>query len=54
METHVYKTIPRITSRHFQKIRSGLNLLMNRVAALFRIGGRGYGLPNIVLGSARV
>jgi hypothetical protein len=37
METHIDKTIQRITSRHFKKIRSGLNLLMNRVAALFRM-----------------
>jgi hypothetical protein len=37
METHVNKTIPRITSRHFKKIRSGLNLLMNKVTALFRM-----------------
>jgi hypothetical protein len=31
------KTIPRITSRHFNKIRSGQNLLLSRVAALFRM-----------------
>jgi hypothetical protein len=37
MKTHANKTIPRITSRHFKKIRSGLNLVMNRVAALFRM-----------------
>jgi hypothetical protein len=51
MEMHVNKTVQRITSRHFKKIRSGLNLVMNRVAALFRIGGRDSGLPNPVLGS---
>jgi hypothetical protein len=37
METRVNKTIPGITSRHFKKIRSGLNLVMNRVGALFRM-----------------
>jgi hypothetical protein len=37
MELHVYITIPRITSRHLKKIRSGLNLVMTRVAALLRM-----------------
>jgi hypothetical protein len=37
MEVYEEKTMPRILSRHFKKIRSGLNLVMNRVAALFRM-----------------
>jgi hypothetical protein len=37
MEMHVNKTIPRIAWIHFKKIRSGLNLAMNRVAALFKM-----------------
>jgi hypothetical protein len=37
MEMHEEKTNPRILSRHFKKIRCGLNLVMNRVAALFRM-----------------
>jgi hypothetical protein len=37
METHLDKTIPRITARHLKKIRSGLNVLMNRIASLFRM-----------------
>jgi hypothetical protein len=37
MEAHIDKTIPRITSRHFKKIRGGLNLVINRMAALFRM-----------------
>jgi hypothetical protein len=37
MEAHLDKTIPKITSRHFKKIWSALNLLMNRVTALFRM-----------------
>jgi hypothetical protein len=37
METHIYKTMPRIPSRHFKKIKRGLNVLMNRVAVLFRM-----------------
>jgi hypothetical protein len=37
VEMHVSKTIPRIISRHFKKIKSGLNLVMNRVAAIFRM-----------------
>jgi hypothetical protein len=37
MEIHEEKTIPRILSSHFKKIRSGLNVIMNREAALFRM-----------------
>jgi hypothetical protein len=37
MEIHEEKTIPKILSRHFKKTRSELNLVMNRVAALFRM-----------------
>jgi hypothetical protein len=37
MEIYEEKTIPRILSRHFKIIRSGLNLVMNRIAALFRM-----------------
>jgi hypothetical protein len=37
METHEEKTIPRINARHFKKIRNGLNLLMIKAAAIFRM-----------------
>jgi hypothetical protein len=37
METHEERTIPRINARHFKKIRSGLNLLMMKAAAIFRM-----------------
>jgi hypothetical protein len=37
METHNDKTISRITTRHFKKIRGDLNLVMSRVANLFSI-----------------
>jgi hypothetical protein len=37
METHIEKTLPRILTKHFKKIRSGLNNLMDRIAALFRM-----------------
>jgi hypothetical protein len=37
METYTEKTISRILTKHFKKIRSGLNNLMDRIAALFRM-----------------
>jgi phage-related protein len=37
METHIEKTLPRILTKHFKKTRSGLNNLMDRIAALFRM-----------------
>jgi hypothetical protein len=37
MEIHEEKTIQIILSRYFKKIRSGLSLVMNRVAALLRM-----------------
>jgi hypothetical protein len=37
METYEEKTMPRILGRHFKKIREGLNMVMNRVAAIFRM-----------------
>jgi hypothetical protein len=37
METYEEKTIPRIMARHFKKIRNGLNLVMIRAAAIFRM-----------------
>jgi hypothetical protein len=37
METYEEKTIPRILARHFKKIRGGLNMVMNRVATIFKM-----------------
>jgi hypothetical protein len=37
MEIQIEKTMPKILTRHFKKIRSGLNNLMCRIAVLFRI-----------------
>jgi hypothetical protein len=37
IETYEEKTLPRINARHFKKIRNGLNLLMIKTAAIFRM-----------------
>jgi hypothetical protein len=37
METYEEKTMSRILGKHFKKIRCGLNMVMNRAAAIFRM-----------------